>query len=364
MNESTARTRIEYIDGLRALAVLSVVVVHATVGGAAAGGWMRFIFLQGCHGVDLFFVLSGFCLAYPTLQRANRGQASFDWMQYASRRLVRIVPPYYIALALLTLAFLIFRSVPGAMPGVNGLQIMKQALFIDGGTRFLNPSFWTLPIEFRWYFLFPFALWLWTRSPRAFLASMLCVGLLMVNVRQAGDLIVLPGFLLGIIAADLRTRRPKSAWLALPACVAMFAVCFLFFPNRTGNGAVGPAWEIASFFLVVAAGAIPALERMLSFKGLVAVGVASYGIYLVHQPVVDLIEQIGGQPLVAALAGIGVGFLFWWLAERPFVQGKARAVILRYLDLRAGQVAAFCHVRSNFAIGLIGKRKTATELPA
>lgn len=343
--------------------MLSVVAFHATIG-SNAGGWPRFILLQGCHGVDLFFVLSGFCLAYPTLQRANRGQTSFDWMQYAARRLVRIVPPYYIAIGLLTIVFLIFRQVPGAMPGVNGLQIVRQALFIDGGTRFLNPSFWTLPIEFRWYFLFPLALWLWTRSPRAFLISLLCVFLLMAHIKQAGDLIVLPGFLLGIIAAHLRARLPVAAWLALPACVAMFAFCFLLLPNRSGHGEVGPAWEVASFFLVIAAGAIPALERMLSVKILAAVGIASYGIYLVHQPVVDLLEKIGAHPIIAGVAGVAVGFLFWWLAERPFVQGRMRAAILRFLDLRSFQFAVFCRMRSKFSVGLSGRRETAADVAA
>lgn len=342
-------TRIEYIDGLRALAVLSVVAFHALVG-TTTTGWMRFISLQGCHGVDLFFVLSGFCLAYPTLQRAQSGQASFDWTQYASRRLVRIVPPYYIAVILLASAFLIFRQVPGAMPGVTWLQILRQALFIDGGTSFLNPSFWTLPIEFRWYFVFPVALWLWTRSPRGFLVSMLCCAMLVATLKQPGDLIVLPGFLLGIIAAELRARRPESAWLALPACFAMFAVCLIFFPNRSNHGEVGPAWEIASFFLVIAAGAIPKLERMLSIKALVAVGIASYGIYLVHQPIVILTEKIGWQPLAAGLCGIGAGFVFWLLAERPFVSGKVRALLLHYLDRKAIQITAQFRMGARFGV--------------
>ncbi|HEX5275694.1 MAG TPA: acyltransferase [Candidatus Rubrimentiphilum sp.] len=345
-----AGMRIEYIDGLRALAVLSVVAFHATVG-TATNGWAHFISLQGCHGVDLFFVLSGFCLAYPTLQRAHQGDAAFDWTHYAARRLVRIVPPYYIALALLIAAFLIFGRVPGAMPGITGLQILKQFLFVDRGTSFLNPSFWTLPIEFRWYFLFPFALWLWTRSPRAFLVSLIGVGLLMGSAYAPADLIVLPGFLLGIVAADLRTRCSEIAWLALPASLIMFAACLAFFPNRTGHGEVGPAWEIASFFLVVAAGAVPALQRMLSVKGLVSIGVASYGIYLVHQPVIDLAETIGWRPPLAAFAGIGAGLLFWWCAERPFTNGRPRTVLLRHVDALGSAIAAHCRLRRRFSVG-------------
>jgi peptidoglycan/LPS O-acetylase OafA/YrhL len=285
-------------------------------------------------------------------------------MQYAARRLVRIVPPYYVAIALLAGVFLIFRYVPGAMPGVTWVQILRQALFIDGGTSFLNPSFWTLPIEFRWYFLFPVALWLWTRSPRAFFGAMVCCGLFVATMKQAGDLTVLPGFLLGIVAADVRTRRHRGAWLALPACVAMFAVCFLLYPNRTGHGEVGPAWEIASFFLVIAAGAVPLVERALSVKALVAVGVASYGIYLVHQPAIVLTERIGWPAAFAAVAGVGVGFAFWWLAERPFVSGTARTVLLRQLDLRASQISAYLRLPSKFAVGAKSASAERTEMAA
>ncbi|MGZ3506238.1 MAG: acyltransferase family protein [Vulcanimicrobiaceae bacterium] len=73
MVEANARKRIAYIDGLRAVAVLSVVTYHA--GKYAPASFVSLasplsVVLRQCyHGVDLFFVISGFCLAYPTLAR-------------------------------------------------------------------------------------------------------------------------------------------------------------------------------------------------------------------------------------------------------------------------------------------------------
>lgn len=68
-------TRIEYIDGLRALAVLSVLVSHIVFHSPnLQSGPAYRLGMEGTHGVDLFFVLSGFCLAFPTCK--NTGAAS------------------------------------------------------------------------------------------------------------------------------------------------------------------------------------------------------------------------------------------------------------------------------------------------
>ena len=76
---------------------------------------------------------------------------------------MRILPPYYIAIALLYAASFF-------VPWVNHVSlydVVRQALFLDNGTKFLTGSFWTLPIEFRWYFFFPVGLYLWVRYPKA-----------------------------------------------------------------------------------------------------------------------------------------------------------------------------------------------------
>lgn len=71
------RSRVGYVDGLRAIAVLGVVASHS---------WPWFHY--GQRGVDLFFVLSGFSLSYPTLlQLHSEGLANFDVAAFAARRL-------------------------------------------------------------------------------------------------------------------------------------------------------------------------------------------------------------------------------------------------------------------------------------
>ncbi len=81
------------------------------------------LMLEGAHGVDLFFVLSGFCLSYPVLQSLRAEHAArFNITRYFAKRIVRIVPPYYAAIALLVL-------VPAMHPPVGAGDVFKQTVF-------------------------------------------------------------------------------------------------------------------------------------------------------------------------------------------------------------------------------------------
>lgn len=99
--------RLAHIDGLRAIAVLGVVMHHiAKYDHHLATSPWRHALREGAHGVDLFFVISGFCLSYPLIVRMHgAGDATLRVAHYFARRLVRIVPPYYAAVAALLLLF-------------------------------------------------------------------------------------------------------------------------------------------------------------------------------------------------------------------------------------------------------------------
>src|ERR1700728_4215260 len=100
--------RVEYIDGLRACAVLGVLFCHAallmpawaSIAVSSTGAplyWLGHALVEGAHGVGLFFVLSGLCLSYPTIKRLRQnGSAQFDLVRFAAHRIVRIFPPYLI----------------------------------------------------------------------------------------------------------------------------------------------------------------------------------------------------------------------------------------------------------------------------
>jgi peptidoglycan/LPS O-acetylase OafA/YrhL len=203
-------------------------------------------------------------------------------------------------------------------PNAGG-DVVKQALFLDKNVAFVNASFWTLPIEFRWYLAFPLVLWLWARSRRAFfLVAVLSTVAYLTNVASP-DLFVLPAFMLGIVAADGHVRRHRLARFALPLFPMVALAAALTAQNR-----LSALWQIAAFLLVVAAGDNPGLTRMLSTQWLVVIGAASYSIYLVHEPLIAFMIAHGVFAPLAGVAGVGMGFVFWSLAERPFVQPALR----------------------------------------
>jgi len=352
--------RVAYVDGLRALAALMVLADHA-VGRTtiSTAGWapLAHAFREGAHGVDLFFVLSGFCLSYPLLHRLHTaGIGAFELPRYAAKRIVRIVPPYYAALALFLVAAvaLTFAHIP--LPGgmntlpLSGWDVLKQALFLDWHTNFLNASFWTLAVEFRWYFVFPIALLLWIRAPRVFLALAAASAILYTSTRMhVPDVGVLLPFLLGIVAADFYARGRKlerGFWLLIPAfiVVGVLAEPFVWMPSPYGveNATfvqTNPAWQIAMFAFVVVAGNIGWLRSALSIRPLVAIGTASYSIYLVHEPIASFFQEHVLWPGAWRLAGaygtaIIAGLIFWFLFERIWMAGAVKARSIAVLTPR------------------------------
>jgi len=351
--------RIAYIDGLRALAVLAVVAAHIGYYGITDDTPLRHVLQEGAHGVDLFFVLSGFCLAYPTLAKvAATGSTSFDVTDYAGKRLVRIVPPFYIATALfLMLGFVAAFFGHGfgnlILPSNVG-EFASPLLFLDGRVPMLNTSFWTLMVEFRWYFVFPLLLAVWVKSPRAFLAIGIASVVLFEYTRaRSVDLGTLPGFMLGIIAADVHIRSHAIDRWALFLTVVSVMVAL-----AVENGATIPsadrafypwpyqptilAWQLAVFFFVVAAGATAPLARILSARSLIATGVASYSIYLIHEPLVSFIVAHFHRTMLAmAGAGIGAvaaGFAFWAVCERVFTEGTLKRPLLATITRQVRRV--------------------------
>jgi exopolysaccharide production protein ExoZ len=369
--------RIEYIDGLRAVAVLTVLASHIALHAPNLSGPVYHAVMEGAHGVDLFFVLSGYCLAYPTLVKWRQGTVSgFGVSDFAAKRIVRIVPPFYIAtfalIAVAVAARTIHHSVLDIPPK---LDLLKSLFFLDEHVQLLNGSFWTLMVEFRWYFLFPIVLFVWLKSPRAFVTLGCASAILYAFTRARGlDFGTLPGFMFGIIAADIavgaRMRDDIASALkrfALPLTVIFIAVgvateTHALIPGFDGNDIVWAyqptivGWQFAMFFFVVAAGASSRLRGALSSPALVATGVASYAIYLVHEPIVDVIvHRVNGPVGFAVAAGVALaaGFTFWAVAERPFTTGKLRRPLLDRTHAIVEACFAFCGIPKSMRLQVV-----------
>ncbi len=151
--------RIAQLDGLRGLACLLVVIHHCYVH-CGRYAWPTFnllgqswsatpILYYGYSGVELFFILSGFCLYWPLLDRPL--PYSF-WLRWFWRRFLRIAPPYYCSILLFALLQVLFHycefNIAGAQTPQTALPTWKE--FLIAGTFYwtaFNPSYWTLEVD-------------------------------------------------------------------------------------------------------------------------------------------------------------------------------------------------------------------------
>ncbi|HEV2262454.1 MAG TPA: acyltransferase [Candidatus Rubrimentiphilum sp.] len=325
LSAEMSAARIKHVDGLRALAVLSVLLYHATKT-LPNSAW----FSQGRHGVDLFFVISGFCLSYPVVSSiARSGTAGLDIPSFFAKRVVRIVPPYFaaiVAFAVLTVALLAIRApLPEMITAISPLDILKQFFFLDYNSNYSNGSFWTLAVEARWYLLFPLILWLWVTRRKAFwlVAALSFFTYHFTRLGGAGflssppgmDFATLPAFMFGIVAAEMHVRNDSRAAYAFLAMPALLLPTWL----THGGDAVQDSldWQLISVAVVLTVGHYRMLGQIFSWKPLAFVGVASYSIYLYHEPILGTLEHVFHVAWpAAAAASLAAGITAWYMVER------------------------------------------------
>jgi peptidoglycan/LPS O-acetylase OafA/YrhL len=327
IGEMRPKTHLAAIDGLRAVAVLAVMADHAFAF-APGGAWLR----GGARGVDLFFAISGFCLAYPFLATFRHGaDLRIPYAAFVVRRIVRVAPPYFVALtAFAALAFTHFGlpTVPGLeRPPVGALvaEFARDGAFLTGASPSFNSSFWTLGIEMRWYLLFPLVLGLYARSRVAFFAlAGACYWIYFRTPVGFADLGTLPCFMAGIVAADLRLRDHALERIAGRVAPLALAVACWFQLREGGVDHGEPIWHVAAFCLVAATQSAR-VSRALAWGPIAFVGRASYSIYLVHLPILDALEDGGMAPLASTIVAGAIGIAFFLAVERPLLDRNLRA---------------------------------------
>jgi peptidoglycan/LPS O-acetylase OafA/YrhL len=351
--------RVDALDGLRGLAAFGVVVLHV---------WMfsygdlhhppkTFLDLVAGElrlGVQLFFVLSGYLVFRPFAAAALDGRRAPRLARYALRRAARILPAYWVALAG---CFLLLRHLGHPMQvGVGELPtflLFAQNQF-DTTIKHLDPPMWTLAIEVSFYVLAPFAgalaLRLGARRGRQALMCIILVtaGLLFVALsaeRRWPETLStsLPAHLVefgaGMTVAVLLHRRTLSR-RTVAVCAVVGAA--LVVVNSTWHAlTVGEQWlrsdvgdapGIAGLALLIAVVvARPARVRALSAGPARWLGTISYGMYLVHFPVIVGVRMTGHWPqtleaqlgLVTAIT-VPLSVALWFGVERPAIRWARR----------------------------------------
>jgi len=356
--------RLEYIDGVRALAALWVAAHHAIESSVpetalrvpVLGPVLASLFF-GQFPVMVFLMLSGFCLYYPYVKRSPDQPKPFTgWRPYLVRRWVRIATPY---LAIGSMC-LVMAAIPALQVGrweitgpVDAGAIASHLLFVHN----LFPQYyskidypmWSIGLEWQLYLVFPLLIAAFRRRGGVIVtAALLLVALairasyrhlppLAGSMLHEGPFSYLEIFAAGMVAATLTARRKEVApsWLLAGIAVAGFAAVRF----GSGNGIVHDVATSAAAFCILLLAADPngRTNRFLSARWLVRIGVFSYSLYLVHAPVLHLLWfalrplNLSAEATFAVLALVGLplavvaSYGFHCVFERPFMRPSAPA---------------------------------------
>ena len=366
------------IDGVRALAVVSIVLFHTAVFGQATSGSLPGRLLSHLNfGVALFFVISGFLLYRPFIAHRAGGAAAPAVRDYAKRRFLRIYPAYWVALTVLLLLPGLTGSVPGNLLQLYGLWHNEC---LHGSFVCRLSQTWSLVVELTFYIALPFYVAAigrltrrldaraWVRAEFAVLAVCSAVSLALefgvfsntptwVDATLFGHffwfalgmgMAVLSAALSGGVS-DFRvlrtvTARPGLLWLV---ALLLYAALCEWLPASPFVGPHDQAFVTALVFgLVSALLLLPAVfatrgtsvpERVLTQPVVAWIGLISYGIFLWHFAIALDLGFLGHKnPFGIVLLGtvaivIPVAAASYYLVERPILRLKYRTLRLRSL---------------------------------
>lgn len=369
----TPSGRLESIDFLRGCAAMSVLLLHLAMSGGIphAPLWFRLVYgtmLQGSWGVSLFFVISGFCIHLRWAREYARTKVDrLDFYAFWKRRLHRLYPPYFITLCLSMLmvyiAYRTGRELPlvARYPPPQARWMLYDFFLHVTMLHGFSPSFdtmggdnvlWSLARE-EYFYLMYFVLMSWRRRWNVWISTSIVLVLgVATNLSFAGN----PHW------SEFVARSAIVLWFQW--CLGMVSVEAYYglikLPRWCSSGLVAIPWCLATllsrYYLIVAA---PFLGGMAFFilvnfcvkldcahrwpKNIIVswlgrVGIFSYSLYLVHNPIRAVLKQLlrpyysyTQNPilfiLVCAVMGLGCYWgakLFFWAVERHFLNSSRR----------------------------------------
>jgi peptidoglycan/LPS O-acetylase OafA/YrhL len=371
------------IDGLRAVAILAVVIFHAFPG-SLPGGFA---------GVDIFFVISGFLISRIIFKGMQQGNFSFSL--FYAHRIKRILPALILVLAA-SYSFGWFTLFPdefkqlskhiaASLGFVQNFFLWRETGYFNTATE-LKPlmHLWSLAIEEQFYLVYPLAIWCVWKARVNVLGFVVVLGLLSFNsnlANPAGSFFlpqarfweIWSGSVLAYVQLfgkrqlmeHLRRWAPSlvsagttglqldhTVRSSLSVAALLLAAATVFGLDSTKNF---PGWwalaPVAAAFLLIAVGPDAWVNRViLANRGMVWVGLVSYPLYLWHWPLLSFLQilEYGHPSLNTRLAAVALSFLLAWLTyrlvETPIRGGSNSRIKVGLLCMFAAAVVyAGCH---------------------
>lgn len=357
------------IDGLRAVAVVPVVLFHA---GAP-------LFEGGYLGVDVFFVISGYLITTIILDDIDQNR--FSILKFYERRFRRLLPAYVIVM-LVSMVFAWLWMMPDQLRNFgqsvfassifssNILFWTEAGYFLTGSAEKPLLHTWSLSVEEQFYLFFPLMLaglahlrWRWTVLTIAVITVVSAV-LAEYGWRHVPDanfyLLPFRAWELGFGASAaifLRLYGPQSNSLLSGAGLIILVLSMALFDDKTPMPSlIGLSPVLGTVLIVVFASPRTWVGTMLSLRPVVFIGLISYSTYLWHQPLLAF-ARLRSIPspsdillLTAVLASFAVGYVSWRYVEQPFRKGGTLFAVPR-AKILGGSLVALAGLAG---IGLVG----------
>ncbi len=332
------------VDGLRAVAIVPVLLFHAGLS-AFAGGFF---------GVDVFFVISGYLITAQLASSEKSGIALLG--NFYHRRIRRLFPAIAIvSLVTAVIAYLIMTpsQLRPLFSSFTSTQVFLQNIYLWQNSGYWDQSLetsplmhtWSLAVEEQFYLIFP--LLFVAKSMRNAKSVLIGVAitifvlsffgaLIRFGTSSTGAFFLLPyrawELMAGAIVALYQLKgkqffktKPNVSRLISNFGMAMIIIAIILGDKSTRHPGLLTLLPVVGTALLIAFGREPSLtSRLLSNKLLVAIGKLSYGLYLWHFPIlalwrVDKGTELNGIETTAAMVlTFACSYLMWKFAETPF----------------------------------------------
>jgi peptidoglycan/LPS O-acetylase OafA/YrhL len=328
------------IDGLRAIAVLSVLLGHLSTS-LLPGGFV---------GVDIFFVISGYLITSQVHKEVCNG--NFSLKQFYKRRINRIVPALVpVLMATLAVGCLVLspadlvrmmKSACLTMIGLSNLFFWHEYGNYFAGNAAEAPllNTWSLGVEEQFYIVWPLLIILLLKLSRKYVAIALgilticavTVSVVGVTLVASASYYLLPtrffelmaGGLVALIAVRSRLKSRFASRLCFIAGFLLIGGSLLWLDKSSSFPGINAIWPCLGAGLLIWSGSIQPVPSILTSRPMVFVGLISYSLYLWHWPVIAYLNYLNIE--IGPLIGISVicgSFVLAWVSWK-FVEVPMR----------------------------------------
>lgn len=298
IDESSIAKRYYFIDGIRGLAAICVVVGHSWRIGAkwinTSGYSIDMAGFVGAVGVQVFFCITGFLFIDQVIKR----KAVFEWKRYFLARIKRLFPMFFVATTICILIIYseaLYNSASFTFQDIkNTIKLYTFGFYGNGevsiggvDSALLTVMHWTLPFEWKFYFSLPIICFICIIF--RIKSSILFFLIVMLATYFANGLYLGKLFLTGCVAAIIFNKYTLDNKM-LKTIIFIIGVSFfvsLFFINVNSHDYTNFTF-VSIFFLSI----ILSKPKFLGSRALVYIGESSYSIYLIHTIIMFLLPFV------------------------------------------------------------------------